>query len=79
MNDYSEIYALMYKYEIILYWSDEDNSYIAEVSELAGCMADGSTMQSALEHVHIVMNEWIETAKLLEREIPKPKGKLAFA
>ncbi len=38
----------MYKYEIILYWSDEDNSYIAEVSELAGCMADGSTMQSAL-------------------------------
>lgn len=69
----------MYKYEIILYWSDEDNSYIAEVSELAGCMADGSTMQSALENVHIVMNEWIETAKLLGREIPKPKGKLAFA
>ncbi|MCI7351606.1 MAG: type II toxin-antitoxin system HicB family antitoxin [Ruminococcus sp.] len=69
----------MYKYEIILYWSDEDNSYIAEVPELAGCMADGSTMQSALENVHIVMNEWIETAKLLGREIPKPKGKLAFA
>lgn len=69
----------MYKYEIILYWSDEDNSYIAEVSELAGCMADGSTMQSALENVHIVMNEWIETAKLLGRDIPKPKGKLAFA
>ena len=69
----------MYKYEIILYWSDEDNSYIAEVPELAGCMADGSTMQSVLENVHIVMNEWIETAKLLVREIPKPKGKLAFA
>lgn len=69
----------MYKYEIILYWSDEDNSYIAEVPELAGCMADGSTMQSALENVHIVMNEWIETAKLLGREKPKPKGKLAFA
>ena len=69
----------MYKYEIILYWSDEDNSYIAEVPELAGCMSDGSTMQSALENVHIVMNEWIETAKLLGREIPKPKGKLAFA
>lgn len=69
----------MYKYEIILYWSDEDNSYIAEVPELAGCMADGSTMQSALENVHVVMNEWIETAKLLGREIPKPKGKLAFA
>lgn len=69
----------MYKYEIILYWSDEDNSYIAEVPELAGCMADGGTMQSALENVHVVMNEWIETAKLLGREIPKPKGKLAFA
>ncbi len=69
----------MYKYEIILYWSDEDNSYIAEVPELAGCMADGSTMQSALENVHVVMNEWIETAKLLGRDIPKPKGKLAFA
>ena len=69
----------MYKYEIILYWSDEDNRYIAEVPELAGCMADGSTMQSALENVHIVMNEWIETATLLGREIPKPKGKLAFA
>ena len=69
----------MYKYEIILYWSDEDNSYIAEVPELAGCMADGSTMQSALENVHIVMNEWIETATLLGRDIPKPKGKLAFA
>jgi len=69
----------MYKYEIILYWSNEDNSYIAEVPELAGCMADGNTMQSALENVHTVMEEWIETAKLMGREIPVPKGKLAFA
>lgn len=69
----------MYKYEIILYWSSEDNSYIAEVPELAGCMADGNTMQSALENVHTVMEEWIETAKLMGREIPVPKGKLAFA
>lgn len=69
----------MYKYEIILYWSNEDNSYIAEVPELAGCMADGTTMQSALENVHTVMEEWIETAKLMGREIPVPKGKLAFA
>lgn len=69
----------MYKYEIILYWSEEDNRYIAEVPELAGCMADGSSMLNALENAHIVIEEWIETAKLTGREIPKPKGKLAFA
>lgn len=68
----------MYKYAVIIYWSSEDNSYIAEVPELAGCMADGNTMQSALENVHTVMEEWIETAKLMGREIPVPKGKLAF-
>lgn len=69
----------MYKYEIILYWSSEDNSYIAEVPELAGCAADGETMQEALENAHTVIEEWIETAKLMGREIPVPKGKLAFA
>ena len=69
----------MYKYEIILYWSNEDNSYIAEVPELAGCMADGETMQAALENAHTVIEEWIETAKVMGREIPVPKGKLAFA
>ena len=69
----------MYKYEIILYWSSEDNSYIAEVPEFSGCAADGETMQQALENVHTVIEEWIETAKLMGREIPAPKGKLAFA
>ena len=69
----------MYKYEVILYWSNEDTSYIAEVPELAGCMADGETMQIALENAHTVIEEWIETAKLMGREIPTPKGKLAFA
>ncbi|MBD5138773.1 MAG: type II toxin-antitoxin system HicB family antitoxin [Ruminococcus sp.] len=69
----------MYKYEIILYWSSEDNSYIAEVPELSGCAADGETMQQALENVHTVIEEWIETAKLMGREISAPKGKLAFA
>lgn len=69
----------MYKYEIILYWSSEDNSYIAEVPELSGCAADGETMQQALENAHTVIEEWIETAKLMGREIPAPKGKLAFA
>ena len=69
----------MYKYEIILYWSSEDNSYIAEVPELSGCAADGETMRQALENVHTVIEEWIETAKLMGRGIPAPKGKLAFA
>lgn len=69
----------MFKYEVILYWSEDDERYIAEVPELAGCMADGESMLSALENVHTAADEWIETAKLLGREIPKPKGKLAFA
>lgn len=69
----------MYKYEIILYWSAEDESYIAEAPELPGCMADGETMSEALENIHVVIGEWIETATELGRPIPKPKGKLAFA
>lgn len=69
----------MYKYEVILYWSEDDESYIAEVPELAGCMADGATMAEALKNVHIVIEEWIETAKLFNRDIPEPKGKLAYA
>lgn len=68
-----------HKYEVIIYWSEEDNSYIAEVPELAGCMADGESMLAALENVHVVINEWIETAKSLGREIPQPKGRLAYA
>lgn len=69
----------MYKYEIILYWSQEDNAYIAEVPELAGCMADGETLAKALENVEKVIAEWIETAKELGREIPVPKGRLLYA
>ncbi|GAB6283774.1 MAG: type II toxin-antitoxin system HicB family antitoxin [Ignavibacterium sp.] len=65
----------MYKYEVIIYWSDEDNSYIAEVPELPGCMADGKSYKEALQNVEIVINDWIETAKELGRDIPKPKGK----
>ncbi|WP_181306534.1 type II toxin-antitoxin system HicB family antitoxin [Rufibacter sp. XAAS-G3-1] len=67
------------KYEIIMYWSQEDNAVIAEVPELAGCMADGATYEEALQQVRIVIQEWIETAKALGREIPKPKGKLMYA
>lgn len=69
----------MYKYEVILYWSNEDNRYIAEVPELAGCMADGETMAEALENIHTVMEEWIETAQIMGKDIPEPKGKLAYA
>lgn len=67
------------KYEIIIYWSNEDDSFIAEVPELAGCMADGATYQEAVSNVQIIIDEWIETAKQLGREIPPPKGKLMYA
>lgn len=69
----------MSKYEVIIYWSEEDNRYIAEVPELAGCMADGQSMLTALENVHTVIEEWMETATLMGREISEPKGRLAFA
>ena len=69
----------MYRYETIIYWSEEDQAYLAEVPELPGCMADGETAQDALRHVQIVIDEWIETAKTLGREIPAPKGRLLFA
>ena len=69
----------MHKYEIILYWSNEDNAYIAEVPELAGCMADGASYLEALQNAEIIINEWIETARALGREIPEPKGKLMYA
>jgi len=67
------------KYEIIIYWSAEDQSYIAEVPELPGCMADGKTYQEALSNAEIIIQEWIETAKELKRSIPQPKGKLMYA
>jgi predicted RNase H-like HicB family nuclease len=69
----------MTKYEIILYWSAEDESFIAEVPELPGCAADGSTRLQALENVEIVILEWIETARELGRPIPEPRGRLLFA
>jgi len=68
-----------YKYEIIIYWSDEDQAFIAEVPELPGCAADGSTYAEALATVDVIIQEWIETATELGREIPEPKGRLMFA
>jgi len=67
------------KYEIIIYWSEEDRAYIAEVPELPGCAADGATYQKALANAEIIIQEWIETAKEEGRPIPKPKGRLMFA
>jgi predicted RNase H-like HicB family nuclease len=67
------------KYEIILYWSEDDNAYIAEVPELAGCMADGATAKEALQNVEIIAAEWLETAAELGRDIPAPKGRLQYA
>lgn len=69
----------MIRYEIIIYWSDEDQAFIAEVPELPGCAADGTTYQEALANVEVVIQEWIETAKELGRPIPEPKGRLVFA
>lgn len=69
----------MVKYEIIIYSSGEDEAFIAEVPELPGCAADGSTYQEALDNVQVVIREWIDTAKELGREIPKPRGRLTFA
>ena len=70
---------MTHKYEIIIFWSEQDNAFIAEVPELPGCMADGVTRLEALENAETVINEWIETAKELGRDIPPPKGKLQYA
>ena len=67
------------KYEIVIYWSDDDQAFIAEVPELAGCAADGETYQEALANAEIIIQEWIETAKEIGRTIPEPKGRLVFA
>lgn len=69
----------MIRYEVILYWSEDDKAFIAEVPELPGCSADGKTYQKALKNVERVIREWIETANELGRPIPKPKGRLVFA
>ncbi len=69
----------MSKYEIIIYWSEEDGSFIAEAPELPGCMADGRTYEEAVKNIHVIIDEWIETAKELGREIPAPRGRLIYA
>jgi predicted RNase H-like HicB family nuclease len=67
------------RYEIIIYWSREDEAFVAEVPELPGCMADGATYQEALANAEQTIAEWIDTAKELGRSIPEPKGRLIYA
>ena len=69
----------MSKYELIIYWSEEDQSLIVEVPELPGCMADGTTYQEAVSNAEVVIQDWIETAKELNRFIPEPRGRLKYA
>ena len=69
----------MYKYEVIVWWSEKDQAYLAEIPELPGCMCDGGTYEEALRNIQIIISEWVEIAKELGREIPEPKGKLMYA
>jgi predicted RNase H-like HicB family nuclease len=69
----------MSKYELIIYWSKEDEAFVVEVPELPGCMADGATYTEAVANAQVVVAEWIETARQMGRPIPEPKGRLAYA
>ncbi|MHB8211388.1 MAG: type II toxin-antitoxin system HicB family antitoxin [Acidithiobacillus sp.] len=69
----------MSKYELVIYWSDEDNAFLVEVPELPGCMADGATYQEAVSNAEIIIAEWLETAHDLGRLIPTPRGRLLYA
>jgi predicted RNase H-like HicB family nuclease len=67
------------KYAVIIYWGAEDEAFLAEVPELAGCMADGQTPEEALRNAHLVAWQWIETARELGRAVPGPRGRLLYA
>jgi len=69
----------MSKYELIIFWSNQDNAFVVEVPELPGCMADGATYEEAVANAQEVIQEWMETAKALGRPIPEPKGRLLYA
>ncbi|MEA5467704.1 type II toxin-antitoxin system HicB family antitoxin [Spirulina sp. 06S082] len=70
---------MLIRYEMIIYWSEEDEAFLVEVPELPGCMADGETYQEAVQNAEIIIREWIETAKEIGKPIPEPKGRLIFA
>lgn len=67
------------KYEVIIYWSEEDQAFIAEIPELPGCAADGQTYWDALAKAEIGIQGWLETARDLGRPVPHPNGRLVFA
>ncbi len=67
------------RYELIIYWSDEDQAFVVEVPELPGCMADGDTYEQAVANARQVIEEWIATARDLGCPIPEPKGRLMYA
>ena len=67
--------ANRFRYEIIIDWSEEDQSFIADAPELPGCAADGATYQEAIANVEVVIQEWIETAQELGRTVPEPRGR----
>jgi predicted RNase H-like HicB family nuclease len=69
----------MNKYELVIWWSDEDEAFLVEVPELPGCMADGKTYQEALANVQAVIPDRIETARSLGRNVPQPRGRLMYA
>jgi predicted RNase H-like HicB family nuclease len=69
----------MARYEVIIFWSEEDETFIVEVPELPGCMADGATYREALANAEVIIHEWIETAQQVGRHIPEPKGRLVYA
>lgn len=67
------------KYELIIYWSREDDAFVVEVPELPGCMADGKTYRDAVANAEVIIQEWIDTSKEMGREIPEPRGRLMYA
>ena len=69
----------MYRYELIVFFSDDDQTYVVEIPELPGCMADGKTYEEAIQNAQVVISEWIDTAQSIGREIPQPRGRLAYA
>jgi len=70
---------MLIKYELIIYWSEEDQSFVVEVPELPGCMADGGTYEEAVMNAQTVIQEWIDTARESGRAAPQPKGRLMYA
>ena len=70
---------MLIKYELVIYWSEEDQSFVVEVPELPGCVADGESYAQAVANAQVVIEEWIETARQLNRPIPEPRGRLMYA